>query len=138
MSDPSRIVRRMFDEVMNGRRFDVLDEILSAEYVEHAPIGDLHGVGAYRAFLEAWYAAFPDARAEAFNVIVQDDRAAWMYRFTGTHTGALMGIPPTGRRIDVVGVNMGVFRDGRATEHWTGNELFTLLQQLGLMPSFSP
>jgi predicted ester cyclase len=134
MNDPRRAIERMFAEVLNENRMEVLDEILTPDHVEHSPFGDLHGPEAYRQFLVAWRHAVPDQHATLSDVVVEGDRAAWRYRFTGTHTGPLFGLPPTGRRIDISGVNMARFRDGRAAEHWTGNELFQLFGQLGLLP----
>jgi predicted ester cyclase len=59
--------------------------------------------------------------------------AAWLVRVTGTHTGEMMGIPPTGKRIELVSPNIGRIRDGRAVEHWADQSMFQFLQQIGAL-----
>ena len=73
----------------------------------------------------------PDARFGASNLIVEGDLAA------GTRTSAA----PTWARsracqpVEVTGVRMGrLGEDGRPIEHWAGNEMMSLMQQLGLPP----
>ena len=59
--------------------------------------------------------------------------AAWLVRTTGTHTGEMMGIPPSGRRIELLSPNIGRMRDGRAAEHWADQSMFQFLQQIGAL-----
>jgi predicted ester cyclase len=125
-------------EIFNRRALDELDGVFHPDYVDHTPTGDLHGVPEFKAYLETWLAAFPDARFEISNVIVEGDMAAWQAHMTGTHTGPLMAIPPTGRSVDVTGLHMGrLSPDGRPLEHWIGNEMLELMQQLGLVPDMA-
>jgi predicted ester cyclase len=61
-----------------------------------------------------------------------------VYRFTarGTHKGPFMGVPPTGRRVRVVGIGIDRFRDGKMIERWVQYDSAGLLQQLGALPGF--
>jgi predicted ester cyclase len=59
---------------------------------------------------------------------------AWNVRTTGTHTGDMMGIPASGRRIELVSPNIGIMRDGRAAEHWADQSMFQFLAQIGALP----
>lgn len=130
-------IARIFD-VFNARDLDALDEIFHPDYVDHSPMGDVHGVPAFKEFVGLWLEAFPDGRFEVSNVIVEGDLAAWQARFTGTNEGALMGMPPTGRSVDVVGLHMGrIDAEGRPVEHWTGNDQLLMMQQLGLVPQLA-
>ena len=127
-------IRRIFD-LFNTRDFDGLDEIFHPEYVDHTPMGELRGPEALKGFLRSWLAAFPDARFEVSNIVVEGDQAAWQVRFTATNTGSMMGMPPTGKAVDVLGIHMGRLADnGQPIEHWTGNDLLVMMQQLGLVP----
>ena len=131
-------IEAIFD-VFNRRAFDELDEIFHPDYVEHSPMGDVHGVPAFKDYVSGWIAAFPDGRFAVSNVVVEDDMAAWQVRFRGTNTGSLMGMPPTGKSVDVPGVQMGrLSDDGRPIEHWNGNDMLILMQQLGLIPDMQP
>src|SRR6267378_1058985 len=53
----------------------------------------------------------------------------------GTHKGALMGIPPTGKRVSVAGTVITHFRDGKQVESWANYDQLGMLQQLGVAPS---
>jgi predicted ester cyclase len=130
-------IGRVFD-ALNRRAFDELDEIFHPDYVDHTPTGDVEGVPAFKEYLRGWIEAFPDGRFEVSNIIVEDDMAAWQPRFTGTNTGPLMGMPPTGREVDVLGLHMGrIAEDGRPIEHWVGSDMLVTMQQLGLVPEMS-
>lgn len=133
--DTRTMIRRVFDAIGKGD-MDTIDELFAEDYVEHDPMqGDIHGREAFKQFLQGWRAAFPDTQFEVSNIISDGDLAAWMVRFTGTNSGSLMGMPPTGKKVDVTGLNMGrINAEGKAVEHWTGNDVVQLLQQLGLMP----
>jgi predicted ester cyclase len=127
-------IERVFD-VFNRRAFDELDDLFHPDYLDHTPMGDLQGVEAFKDYLKGWLDAFPDGRFELANVIVDGDMAAWQPRFTGTNTGPLMGMPATGKSVDVLGLHMGrLSDDGRPIEHWVGNDVLLMLQQLGMAP----
>jgi predicted ester cyclase len=131
-------IERIYD-VFNRRAYDELEEIFHPDYVDHSPTGEIHGAAAFSEHLQQMIAAFPDARFEVSNIIVEGDHAAWQGRLTGTNTGSLMGMPPTGREIDVQSVHMGrLSEDERPLEHWTGNDMLILLRQLGVIPEPQP
>ena len=79
--------------------------------------------------------AFPDAQWSVEDIIVQGDKAAWRERFTGTHQGELMGIPATGKKVDVTGISMGLLRDGKPAIHWSVYDNLGMMQQLGVVPT---
>lgn len=58
------------------------------------------------------------------------DKVLVYWRFTGTHTGELFGIPPTGRQVDIVGTDLLTLRDGQIVEHRHVEELQKLFEQL--------
>jgi predicted ester cyclase len=60
-------------------------------------------------------------------------------RATGTHQGELMGMPATGKAIDVQLIGIILFGDdGRAIEHWGVFDMITRMQQLGTVPDGLP
>jgi predicted ester cyclase len=61
------------------------------------------------------------------------DRAALRWRATATQDGPFGPVPPTGRRVDYQGATFMAFDEqGRIREVWSVNELFQVLQQLGV------
>ena len=126
-------------ETLNRQDLDGLDEWFGPDYIDHSPWGDVPGGPPFKELVGVWLTAFPDGRYAVSNIIVEGDWAAWQVRFTGTNTGSLMGMPPTGRSVDVLQVHMGRLNaEGKPAEHWTGNDMLAALTQLGVVPDMAP
>jgi predicted ester cyclase len=83
-------------------------------------------------------AAFPIAHGRGGRA-QSGDKAVVRVRITGTHEGEFMGVPPTGKRIDVQGIDIVRFGDdGKAVEHWGVTDAMTMMQQLGAVPEGRP
>lgn len=52
----------------------------------------------------------------------------------GTHQGELMGIPPSGQRIEMEEIHIARIVDGKMVERWTQFDMFGLQQQIGGIP----
>ncbi len=134
MSQPIEdVMRRFVAEVMNQGNYDVIDEIVDPNYVYRSPDEELHGREALKAFLAGYHAAFPDLRMAIDELLVADDKAVIFFTLTGTHEGPLMGIPPTGKEIQVHGVIRSRFEDGRIVEEWEVLDQLAMLTQLGVV-----
>jgi steroid delta-isomerase-like uncharacterized protein len=134
MSDGTTIVRRIFDEVINAGRTDVLPELFTDDFVDHGPMGDLQGRTAFAELVQQWREAVPDVHCEVEHVFTDGDHVGWLVRTTGTHTGTGLGFPATGRAFETVSANVGLLRDGKAAEHWAEQGMFPMLVQLGVLP----
>ena len=135
MSEAEALLRRIFDEVINEGNIDAADELFTEDYVDHGPMGELHGREAFRQAVAQWRDAFPDVHCSVADVFGQGDRVAWLVRTTGTHTGDGLGFPATGKRIDTLSANIGRFRDGKAAEHWSEQGMLPMLMQIGVVPA---
>jgi predicted ester cyclase len=133
MSEQETAVRRMFDEVINAGNVDLADELFAADYVEHGPMGEMQGVEAFKDVVRMWRAAVPDVRCTVENWFESGEMAAWNVRVSGTHTGEMMGIAPTGRSFEYVTPNIGRFAGGKAAEHWADQGMFQFLTQIGAL-----
>ncbi len=133
--DHAAFLNRLFEEVINRGNLEVADEMMDPDYVDHGPMGDMRGVEAFKQMVGLWRAAVPDVHCEVTDVFAEGDRVGWLVRTTGTHSGEMMGIPPSGKRIDLVSPNIGVFRDGRALEHWADQSMFQFMMQIGAIPA---
>jgi steroid delta-isomerase-like uncharacterized protein len=95
---------------------------------------DYRGVGELRAFVKTYRDAFPDVRYTVDEQITGGDTVVTHWTARGTHRGELMNMPPTGREVEVSGISIDRFADGRITEstaHW---DALGMLQQLGAVP----
>ncbi len=134
VEDTRTQVRAMYEQ-FNRDRLDALDTLLAPDFVDHDPDNPTHDAAGVRQFFEQLLAAFPDFRFEVDDVLVDGDRAAAFIRLTGTHQGDFQGIPASGRRMDVRGVDLFRLRGAQVTEHWSVFDSLGLMQQLGAFPT---
>ena len=127
-------------ELINAGDIDGFGALLADDFVEHeespglAPTRD--GV---MDFFRMYIAAFPDLRMTPEDVLASGDKVVVRVRATGTHEGEFMGVPATGKTIDVQAIDIVRFGDdGLAHEHWGVFDAMTMMQQLGVVPSDGP
>src|ERR1700722_15147572 len=122
-----------FAEAVNMGKFDLFREAVSADCVDHDPApGQVNGPEGYRKFFSDLREAFPDLSVAPETMVADEESLAFAYNMTGTHKGPLMGIPPTGKKIRIRGVQISKFRDGKMVERWGSSDQLGMLQQLGV------
>jgi len=134
--DHAATMRRLY-ELINAGDIDGFGDLLADNFVEHEALPGLaptkEGVSA---FFRMYVAAFPDLRMVPEDVIASGDKVVARVRVTGTHKGAFMGMPATGRRVEVQLIDIIRFgNDGRAREHWGVFDQLAMMQQLGAIPA---
>ncbi|MGH7601513.1 MAG: ester cyclase, partial [bacterium] len=78
--------------------------------------------------------AFPDLQVTVEDIIAKGDKV-WVYTtMRGTNKGEFMGMPATGKKIEVKGIDIVRFVNGKAVEHWGVSDDLTMMQQLGMIP----
>ena len=128
-----------FFERVNAGDLDGFIDLVADDFVEHEPIQGPPTKEGVKQFFQAYMAAFPDLRMDVEDVLESGDKAVARVRITGTHESEFLGVPPTGRRIDVQGIDIVRFGDdGRAVEHWGVTDAMTMMQQLGVVPEGPP
>jgi steroid delta-isomerase-like uncharacterized protein len=129
----STLVNRFTDEAWNGGNLDLIDELFAADYVGHdAPRPDpVQGPEGMKDFLRMYHHAFSDAHITLDDVIIKDDKVVTRWTGRGTHDGDLMGIPPTGKKIEFVGIRIFRVAEGKIAEGWVVWDTFGLMRQLG-------
>src|SRR3954447_21013275 len=121
-----------FAEAVNTGKFELFDEAVAPDCVDHDPApGQGPGPEGYRAFFTEMRAAFPDMKADLVAMVADEDSIAFAYTLSGTHKGPLMGIPATGKKVSVRGMQLSKFRDGKMVERWGSSDQLGMLQQLG-------
>jgi predicted ester cyclase len=130
------VIRRMFDEVINQGRVDLIDELFDPDFVSETPQGTMDRDG-FRQYILDWRAGFSDVHCEVGDFVEEGDKIAWSVRATGTHDGPFMGIPATGRSVDFASLNTATMRDGRGLHHQVVMDTLTMLTQLGVIPDLS-
>jgi len=125
---------------INAHDVDGFCEHLADGFVEHETAPGLEPTKeGVRQFFQMYMAAFADLRFEVEDVLPSGDKVVARFRATGTQTGEFMGMPPTGRSVDVGGIDIIRFgEDGLAHEHWGLFDAMAMMQQLGAIPEGSP
>ena len=137
--DHAATMRRMYD-LINAGDVDAFGDMLADDFVEHE---ELPGLAPTRegvtAFFRMYVAAFPDLRMAAEDVLASGDKVVARVRATGTQQGEFMGMPATGKAVDVQLIDIIRFGDdGLAHEHWGVLDTMTMMQQLGAVPDGPP
>ncbi len=138
-TDHAATARRLYD-LINAGDIDEFARHLADDFVEHeetpglAPTKD--GV---KAFFQMQLAAFPDLRMEIEDVVANGDKVVGRVRYTATNRGAFMGMPATGKSVDVQLIDIFRFGDdGLVHEHWGVMDALAMMQQLGAVPAGPP
>lgn len=135
MESNKKLVRRIYEEALNDRHLEVLDDLVAQNYVENSPLpgqgNGLEGIRErYRTLIQAL-----DPRFTIEDLIAEADRVAVRWTNSGTHVGELFGIPPTGRSFSIPGIDIYRLEDGKLAEHWDVVDMYGLMMQLGLLPT---
>jgi steroid delta-isomerase-like uncharacterized protein len=133
--DHAATMRRMY-ELLNAGDVDGFGDLLTDDFVEHEDSPGLEPTKAgVKAFFRMYIAAFPDLRLEVKDLLVSGDKAVARVRAAGTHQGEFMGMPATGKGIDVQLIDIMRFDDdGLVSEHWGVFDALAMMQQLGAIP----
>lgn len=129
--DQERTVRR-YPEAVSAGEFAVFDEILTEDAVSHAPLGEPRGRAAHREYEARIHEAMPGFDVAFEDVVAEGDRVAMRLTIRGTHQGELMGVAPTGTRVEFENVVFNRMEGGRIAERWVRPDVVGLLRQLGV------
>jgi predicted ester cyclase len=129
-----RIVERLYLEVGNEGRLEVLDEIARPDHVEHRPFpGQTQGVEGLKQRMSMVRSAL-DPTFTIEHLIAEGDEVAVMWSNRCEHLGEWLGFSPTGKSFTVHGVDIHLLRDGRLAEHWDVVDISEFLATVGAMP----
>ncbi|GCE13699.1 ester cyclase [Tengunoibacter tsumagoiensis] len=137
MSRESNMAAQLrFAEAVNTGNYNLFNEVVAPNAIDHDPApGQGPGPEGYHQFFSSLRAAFPDMKVNVEHLLMDDDNIAFAYTLTGTHQGKLLGFAPTGKKINVRGMQISKFADGKLVERWGSSDQLGILQQLGLAPS---
>ena len=135
--DLRALLQRFIDDVINAQDLDgALVEMVAENFVELNPLpGQGPGREGLADVLRMMFAGFPDLRWTLHDTHVEGDRVMGFSTWTGTHEGAFMGIPTTGRTVTVEAWTIDRYRDGIFVESRIIMDVAGLLGQLGVLPA---
>ena len=136
MADYKALAQRWFTEVMNEGKLEVINEICSQDFVDHDPLpGTSPDLAGLKDFVTHVRSAIPDIETTAEDILVEGDRLAVRSTIRGTHKGDFMGIPASGKKVEVSNYDFVRFENDQAAEHWGTIDSAALMEQIGATPT---
>ena len=141
MDAPKQVISRFVEELWNERRLDVADAIFAKDCVTHqlqsgVPADAVpRGPHAIKEHVRGWIASFPDLHFTIEQMLSEDDRVAMQLLMEGTHRGAWLGIPASGKKMQIRMFTVHRVVQGKIVEDWVLVESLGFFQQLGLVPN---
>jgi len=132
LSEENKAIAQKFVAAVNERNLDALEQLFSPEFVNHSPrFGFPPNAAGYRQNVGFLLSAFPDAILTAEDIISEGDKVVLRTTLRGTHDGALLDKPPTGKKISIEAINIWRTKEGQILERWEQADLLGLMRQLG-------
>ncbi|SED80776.1 SnoaL-like polyketide cyclase [Rhizobiales bacterium GAS188] len=139
--------RRLYDD----HDLTAVDEYLHPEFISHSPNikpgidahrefvrtygppGPVDVRPAYKAFVQAFHAGFPDLKPVNQKILVEGDRLIAMTQWEGTHAGPFRGVPATGKSLHFATSDLYRVSDHLLVEHWDVVDALDAWIALGLV-----
>lgn len=130
-----KLIRHVIEEGFNKGNLAVADDSFMPDYEVHAPgLPPLsRGPQAFKNAMTIWRSAFSDIHMTIEELVGEGDFVVNRFTARGTHDGLLMGIPATGKPIEINGIDMHRLTDGKVRESWINNDVPAILVQLGVI-----
>lgn len=122
-----------------GGDLGVVDAIFAPDYQAHDPSNPNRpgGIEGARSFAAMFHSGLSEREYLVEGMISEGDLVMYRWTLKGLHTGNFLGIPPTGRRISVIGMDALRVVAGKIVESWAAPDTLGMLQQLGVLPPFA-
>ena len=135
MDENIAIVRRLTEEGFIGGKVEVVDDLVAEHCVDHDPLpGQPQGREGQRVACQMVVDGLSDRSVEEF-YLADGDKVIENWVCKGTHTGDFLGIPATGKKVEVRGMEIWRLENGKIVERWGVVDSGALLEQLGLLPA---
>jgi len=130
--DENKAVVRSFVSAWNERDFDRFDDLMAEDAALTVGGSTIScSPAATRAIAEHWVSGFPDYRFELIHLVAEGDLVAALMPFSGTHRGAVLDLPATGRTVRVSEMVFFRIREGKIVEAWEEWDEHGMRRQLG-------
>jgi len=133
------IIRAFIKEVLNEGRFERMSDLVQEDFIELDPLPDQkQGREGLKAVLLQFRSAFPDIHWTVSEQIAEGDKVVTRFTWTGTHGDTFLGIPATGKPVEVNGVVIDRLEAGKMAASRILMDTLSLMQQLGVIPAPPP
>jgi len=127
---PKRVVRRFYDEVLTGRRVDLMEAMIAPDFVGFDSTGAMMDATGYVLAVEMLHDGFGELTVTVEAQIAEKDRVTTRWTAIGRHTGSFAGIAPTGREVMLAGTDIHRIDGHRLVELWEQVDFAGVVAQL--------
>jgi predicted ester cyclase len=126
------VVRRFNKEILEQLNPESFKELMHDNFINHTPPpgNSDKADGVWNNLKNILNPAFPDLEVEIYDQIAEGDKVVTRKAIIGTHTGKLLDIEPTGRKIKINVIDIVTVKDGQYLEHWGINTLQSVIAEL--------
>ena len=125
-----------FEQAFRAGDQATIDELCDPGMADHNPApGEEPTLAGFRQKAAYFCSVFPDLKEDLLDIIASGDTVATRWILTGSQQQELMGIPASGQKIRVEGMNFYRLKDSRVTDISTQFDGVALMQQLGAIPA---
>jgi steroid delta-isomerase-like uncharacterized protein len=129
------VVRRYYNEVVNGKKWDLVDELLAPDFEGFKErLGNKTSREQIKQTLAYLRKSSPDHVQTVEDLIAEGDKVSARWTIEGTHQGDYLGVPGSGKRFRISGIEIFGLRDGQIVEHWFSGDVYGFMQQVGAIP----
>jgi len=128
------IVNRSTEGLWNKGNMAVIDELYATDFVIHDPLQGDGDLEYFKQYARGVLTGIPDLHIATDDLIAEGDQVVKRWTARGTHKGNFMGVPATGNRIEVTGIEIFRIAGGKIAEIWSNMDSLGLMQQLGVIP----
>lgn len=123
------LIRRFYEEVVNQRKVELIDEMIAEEFDDHAARDK--GREHFKTLYHIMIRIFPDIQAVLQDLIAEGDKVVARVEFTATQADSFRGFPATNRQVAYYGMDIFRIKDGKLVERWAQRDFLGMLEKLG-------
>lgn len=136
------IAHRYYEEIMNQAKLEVIDELMSPDFLFTIPTHPepYRGPDGFKELVTMLHGAFPDVHLDVKHLLVDGNTVVGRWIGSGTHTGGALhtvqgDIPASGKHFVIDGVSWLKIVDGKIVESLANEDTLSLLHQIGVIPN---
>ena len=131
------VVRKMLD-IFENASLEQIGQVFAANWVNHdQSLPPLQGLEGAKRLIALW-SGLSKRKVTIEDSVSEGDQVAVRFRINGTHSAEFMGVPASGRLVNMSATGIFKIVDGKATDNWVNFDALGLLQQIGAVPMPAP
>ena len=137
-SDTNKALVNDFIDAINQRDLGKLNSLVAADVVRHSqatPGVSVTNLEEFKDYLRADFAGIPDSIQRVELMISEGEYVSIRALYTGTHTGPIGDIPPSGKKVQLIFMAMLRIENNLIAEIWVEWDNMSILAQIGAIPT---